>query len=239
MDEFRIMLDKVKDYTKEIYLHVLGEPLLHSNINEFISYANNNGFDVNVTTNGYLIDRLKNSPKRVNISLHSYNKKYGISLDDYLNKIFNYIDNNRDNTYFSLRLWANKNKEVIGYINRRYNLSLNNVSNNQKIKIGKNLLIDTFHEFIWPDLSNNYYSEKGRCYGLINHIGILSDGTVIPCCLDSKGIINLGNIYIDNLDDILNKDTVKEMINGFRNNKKCMELCRHCNFWEEDNGNKI
>ncbi len=241
MDQYRIILDKIKGYTKEIYLHVLGEPLLHSNINEFISYANNNGFDVNETTNGYLIDKLKVYPKRLNISLHSYNKKYGISLDDYLDKIFNYIDLYRYNTYFSLRLWANNNKnnDAIDYINKRYNLSLKNISNNQKIKIGKNLLIDTFHEFVWPDLDNNYYSEKGRCYGLINHMGILSDGTIIPCCLDSEGIINLGNIFNDDMGDVLNKDIVHDMINGFKNNKKCMELCRHCSFLEESNDNKI
>ncbi len=239
IDEYKTILNKIKGYTKEIYLHVLGEPLLHSSINEFISYANNNGFDVCITTNGYLLDRLKESPKRVNISLHSYNKKYGVSLDDYLDKIFKYVDNNRDKTYFSLRLWANKNNEIINYINKRYNLNLNNISNDQKIKIGKNLLIDTFHEFIWPLLDNNYYNENGKCYGLINHIGILSDGTIIPCCLDSEGIINLGNIYKDNLEDILNKDIVRNMINSFRNNKKCIELCKHCSFLEESNDNKI
>lgn len=239
MDEYKTVLNKISSYTKEIYLHVLGEPLLHPSINEFISYAKKKGLEVNITTNGYFIDRLKENPKRVNVSLHSYNKKYGISLDDYLNKIFDYIDSNRDNTYFSLRLWANKNKEIVNYINKRYKLNLYNVSDNQKIKIGKNLLIDTFHEFIWPNLNNSYYSENGKCYGLINHIGILSDGTIIPCCLDSEGIINLGNIFADNLGDILNKDIVKGMVNGFKNNKKYMELCRHCSFLEESNDNKI
>ncbi len=239
LNDFKTILDKINGYTKEIYLHVLGEPLVHPDINKFISIAKQKNFEVNITTNGYLIDRLKEKPKRINISLHSYNNKYGISLDEYLDKIFNYIDMNRNNTYFSLRLWANKNMDIISYINKRYNIYLDNVSDNMKVKIGKNLLIDTFHEFIWPNLDNNYYNENGKCYGLINHIGILSDGTIIPCCLDSEGIINLGNIYRDNIEDILNKDIVKKMINGFRNNKKCMELCRHCNFLEELYDNKI
>ena len=67
---------------------------------------------------------------------------------------------------------------------------------------------------------------------MIDHIGILSDGRVIPCCLDSEGIITLGNIYNENLDEILDKKIVKEMINGFKNNYKCQELCKHCNFIE-------
>ena len=101
-----------------------------------------------------------------------------------------------------------------------------------KIKISSNLIIDTFHEFIWPDLNNEYYNELGRCKGLIDHIGILSNGTIIPCCLDSKGIINLGNIYQENIEDILEKNIVKEMIEGFKKGHKCQELCKHCSFLE-------
>ena len=104
------------------------------------------------------------------------------------------------------------------------------IDNNKKIKISNNLIIDSFHEFIWPDINNSYYNENGRCNGLIDHFGILSTGEIIPCCLDSKGIINLGNIYQDNLEDVFNSKLVKEMREGFLNNKKCQELCRHCSF---------
>ena len=77
------------------------------------------------------------------------------------------------------------------------------------------------------------YDEDGTCYGLIYHIGILVDGTIIPCCLDSRGDINLGNIYENNLDDILMSERVKNIINNFKNNKKCEELCKHCKFIEK------
>ena len=105
--------------------------------------------------------------------------------------------------------------------------------NNTKIKIVPNLIIDTFHEFIWPDLNNYYYNEIGTCYALIDHIGILVDGTVVPCCLDSRGVINLGNIYEYSLDSILNNERVNLMIDNFKNNRKCEELCKHCKFIEK------
>ena len=95
------------------------------------------------------------------------------------------------------------------------------------------MFINNFHEFIWPDLNNNTYDENGTCYGLIDHIGILVDGTIIPCCLDSRGDISLGNIYNDNLDEILESYRVKNIINNFKNNKKCEELCKHCKFIEK------
>jgi len=234
IDNYKYIIDKIKNNTKELYLHILGEPLLHKDINYFIDYATDNNLLVNITTNGYLINNIKdnNNIHRLNISLHSYNEKYNISLDDYLNNIFEVIDKIRNKTYVTLRLWVfgNNTKYILNYINNRYDMNIKNVLDNQKIKILSNLLIDTFHEFVWPDMNNNYYNEIGTCRGLVDHIGILSDGTIIPCCLDSKGIINLGNIYKDTLEDVFNKELVKEMREGFKMNYKCHELCRHCSF---------
>lgn len=240
IDEYKYIINKIKPYTKEVYLHVLGEPLIHKDINNFIAYATDNNLKVNITTNGYLINNIANNTNlhRLNISLHSFNEKYNVSLNIYLDNIFNAVDKIKNNTYVTLRIWVkDKNTpKIINYINERYHTNII-ISDNQKIKITNNLLIDSFHEFIWPDMKNNYYEEWGSCKGLIDHIGILSDGTIIPCCLDSLGNINLGNIYIDNLEDIFNLPRVKNMINGFKNNKKVEELCRHCRFLEVKNEN--
>lgn len=233
-DEFKFIIDKICGYTKEIYLHVLGEPLMHKDINYFIEYANSKGIDVNITTNGYLIKRIKDikTIHRLNISMHSFNSRYGMDIDKYINNIFDVVDSIRDKTFVSLRLWVkDMNTEMIlEYINKRYNTCIKDIINDKKIKISNNLIIDSFHEFIWPDLNNEYYSCVGRCNGLIDHFGILSSGEIIPCCLDSKGIINLGNIYTDEIEQVFNSRIVKDMRNGFLNNRKCHELCRHCSF---------
>ena len=46
------------------------------------------------------------------------------------------------------------------------------------------------------------------------------------------GNINLGNIYKDNLNKVLESKTVKDMIEGFKKGYKCQELCKHCSFLE-------
>jgi len=231
-DNYVYIIDKIKDYTKEIYLHVLGEPLMHKDINKFIDYAYSKGLLVNLTTNGYLINKIENNKHihRLNISMHSFNPKYGVATNEYLDNIFRVIDKLRDSTFISLRLWVDNSLNILDYINKRYGSNVNELKANQKIILMNNLIIDTFHEFLWPDLNNNYYNELGTCKGLIDHIGILSDGTIIPCCLDSKGIINLGNIYENEVDEIFNNERVKSMINGFKKRYKCEELCRHCKF---------
>ena len=231
--DFLIILDKIKDYTNYLYFHVLGEPLLHPSINDFIDEAHNKNFLINITTNGYLITRIKDNKniRQLNISLHSFDDKYLVSIDNYLDNIFNTVDKLiKNNTYISLRLWVkNKYHEyIIDKINEHYKT---NISYDVKdYKINDYLFINNFHEFIWPDLNNEYYNEEGTCYALKDHIGILVDGTIIPCCLDTLGTINFGNIFTTNLEDIINSDRYKNMLECFKSNKKCEELCKHCNF---------
>lgn len=232
IQNFKIILSKIKNYTNYIYLHILGEPLLNPKLNEFILLASNEGFNINITTNGYLIDKIKDNKniRQVNISLHSFDVKYNVELKKYLNNIFDSAEELiKNDTYVSLRLWV-KNKyseDIINEVNNYYKV---NITKNTKIK--ENLFFNFEKQFIWPDLNNSYYNESGKCYGLTDHIGILVDGTIVPCCLDTLGIINLGNIFKEEIDEILNKKTVIKMIEGFKNNKKEMELCKHCNFLE-------
>ncbi len=232
-DSFRIVLKKLKGYTKYLYFHILGEPLLHPNVIKFIQIAYDEGFFVNITTNGYLIKKLDgvSNLRQLNISLHSYDERYNISLKKYMDSIFEVVDNLKD-TYVSYRLWVdNENgSKMFDILNEHYGtqIKLEDIKNNVTLK--ENVFISLFHEFIWPDLDNNYYEENGSCYALRDHIGILVDGTVVPCCLDTKGDINLGNIFENEIDVILNSDRVVKMKENFSNHKKCEELCRHCSF---------
>ena len=78
VDEFRIVIDKIKDYTDNIYLHVKGEPLLHSHLDEILTICDNIGINVRITTNGTLLSKkkdilLKHNIKQINVSLHSEN----------------------------------------------------------------------------------------------------------------------------------------------------------------------
>ena len=231
MDRFKVLLNKLNGYTNYLYFHLMGEPLIHPNINELIDLGSKS-YKINITTNGYYIDRIKDNINinQINISLHSFNEIYNKTIDEYLNNIFNSVEVlNNNNTIINFRLWAStKYKDlIISKLNNYYNVKING-----NTKIRNNMYIEFDSEFIWPDENNNYYNEKGSCMGLRTHIGILVDGTVVPCCLDTNGIINLGNIYNEDLKDILDKQIVKDMKENFKNNKKINNLCKHCNFYD-------
>lgn len=234
LDNFKIILDKLKGYTDYLYFHILGEPLIHPNINELIDIASKN-YKVNITTNGYLIKTLKDNKhiRQLNISLHSFSDKYNKTLDEYLNDIFEVTDKLNEYTFISYRLWINSkySKKIISKLNKKYNTNIDykNIKNNSSIT--KNVFISTHEEFIWP--TNNHDTEKnakGTCYALKDHIGILVDGSIVPCCLDSEGKITLGNIYKDNISDIIKSTRYQRILEGFKHNNKCEELCQKCSF---------
>ena len=78
LSDFKTILSKIRPYTKYIYLHVKGEPMLHPQFDEFVKIAHDNGFNVNVTTNGTLLKNHLETVKfirQLNISLHATNKK--------------------------------------------------------------------------------------------------------------------------------------------------------------------
>ena len=229
INDFEIILNKLKEHTNYLYFHVLGEPLMHPKINEFINLAKENNFNINITTNGYLIKRISNNKniRQINISLHSFNEKYKKTLEDYFKDIFEVTDILKEYTYINYRIWINSTykERILKILEEKYSVKIKNHT-----KLDKNTYIDFDKNFLWPDLNNNYYNEVGKCYALKEHIGILVDGTIIPCCLDSKGIINLGNIFKDNLDDIKINDRYYNMLEGFKKNKKIEELCKHCKF---------
>lgn len=233
IEDFKVVLNKLKAFTKYLYFHVMGEPLLHPNINELICLASEYYF-INLTTNGYLIKRIEDNKniRQINISLHSYDEKYGKSFDEYIDDIFVSVDKLVSfDTIVKFRVWVNSKykDKIIERLNANYEI---NIGENRSLKLADNIYYEVESEFIWPSLDNDYYNEEGSCRGLRDHVGILVDGTVIPCCLDSTGVINLGNIYKQDFNDIISSDLFKEMKQGFLNNKKIHELCKKCNFYD-------
>ena len=223
--EFEHILKQIDTYTDYLYLHVKGEPLLHSKIGQIIDLCKKYNKQINITTNGTLIKQKLNilkNVRQVNISLHSLIDKSQLKS---ILECGSYLSNRGVQVVY--RFWTNHNSDLIKTVLNYYNYK-KEISDNMKLK--NNLYLNKSFQFIWPSLNSNIISKKGYCYGLNKHIGILVDGTVIPCCLDSSGIINLGNIYQEDLNDILNKDKTKKIINGFKNNELVDELCQKCDF---------
>ena len=221
LDNFEHILKQINDYTDYLYLHIKGEPLIHSKIEDILNLCFKYNKQVNITTNGTLLNKkykLLDNVRQINISLHSLSED---KLLDVL-KCGDYLSSKGVQIVY--RFWTNDNllKQVLKYYDYK-----DEVTNNFKLK--NNIYLNRDKEFTWPSLNNKFISDRGTCYGLKTHLGILVDGTVVPCCLDT-GVINLGNILEEEFFDILNKERTKNIITNFNNNKLIEELCQKCDF---------
>lgn len=240
IDEFRTVLTKIKDYTDYIYFHLLGEPLCHPDLKVFLSLAEEMEFKVIITTNGTLIEKCKdillksNSHYKTVISLHSFEANDNkISFEKYLDDCFSYAKNAENKKIVVLRLWNNGGKdslngEILTVLENYFEKPW--VEERNGIRIGEKIYIQFGDKFDWPTLENDSINENVFCYGLRDQIGILADGTVVPCCLDSNGDINLGNIFEKDMEEIINSQKAQNIYNGFSNRNACEELCKRCSF---------
>lgn len=251
-ENFRKIINQVKDYTNLVALHVKGEPLIHPELKEILQICEEANVQVNITTNGTLLeknlDTLINSKavRQINMSLHSVNKNENTenyNVKNYLDNILKVSDeiNSKSNIIISYRLWNlenikqnDENYEILNKIGKHFNKeNLSELAKeNEFVELKNRVFLNQDIEFIWPSINGNVISESGKCWGLRNQIAILVNGDVVPCCLDQDGNINLGNIFENNFYDIINSNLSKSIIAGFENNKLVHKLCKSCGFRE-------
>ena len=70
------------------------------------------------------------------------------------------------------------------------------------------------------------------CHGLRRQLAVLCDGTVVPCCLDGEGELALGNLFRQELEDILRGERAAAIHAGFDARRPVEELCRRCGYAE-------
>lgn len=248
---FEKAIAQLKPYTKALAFHVMGDPLTLSNLDEYLELTHKYGFEVELTTSGYFLNRtsfstlFSPSVRQINISLNSYNKNsLNLSFDEYMEYVLNLCQEklaNHPKPFINLRLWnfdeacseAEFNEELLSKLSDYFDVELNSdelyKTRPKSIRLASKVLLNFDSYFEWPSLGSKHKSQ-GSCYGLKSHIGILADGTVVPCCLDGDGVINLGNINDNSLDDILNSQRAVDMREGFANGKAVEELCIKCSY---------
>lgn len=252
LDKFNHILDEIKPHTNHIYLHVKGEPLLHPKIDELLDAAHAKGFKVNITTNGTLI--LKAWPKilgkpalrQMNFSLHSFDGHEGSEdREGYLRQILAFVrEATKHNVIFSFRLWnldqdnltnlqRSRNRATLEILEREFGLDYRieeKVVPGSGLKIAGNVYINQDYEFQWPSLQAPEDDGIGFCHALRSQAAILVDGTVVPCCLDGEGVINLGNVHSTPFSEIAESERANNLFYGFSQRRAVEELCRKCGY---------
>ena len=240
VEEFRALAGKLRGHTDYLYFHLLGEPLLHPELGELLRITGELDFFCMITTNGTLLplrgeillaaQRLR----KVSISLQSFEANPGGELENYLRGCLDFAERAAARGVFcELRLWNRGGLETLNpairvRIEDRFPLPWEESRNGWKL--AERIWLDPGERFDWPDLDAPDRGERCFCYGLRNQIGVLCDGTVVPCCLDHEGDIPLGNLFTQELDEILASPRARAIYEGFSQRRAVEELCRRCGY---------
>ena len=237
--EYTRILAQLGGKTQYIYHHLMGEPLIHPLLPKFISMARDAGFHPMITTNGTLLEKLGDTLidsglHKINISLHSFEKQDPEGHRSYIQKVADFAHRaNNAGILICLRLWNNgcdggQNITTLSML--KEHIPGQWEENARGYRIRNRLFLEWGDRFAWPDRDAPDLGDGVYCHGLQDHFGILSDGTVVPCCLDSDGVIALGNVFSEELSDILSSPRAAAIAEGFRRRKAPEDLCRRCGY---------
>ncbi len=251
LEVFENIIRQVAPITDQVTLHLMGDPLVHPNLKEFINTCKNHQVPIFFVTNGVLVNEINEALlldpiiRQVNFSLHSFHDNFGDRDSSiYLNKILKFTEKSfleRPELYINYRLWnlneplgvGKKNREMLDRLKSYFEFDFDfdiDVRKKKSVRIRNRLSLHFDTEFTWPALDLPIIGDRGTCYGLSSHFGILADGTVVPCCLDKEGAIPLGNVKEETIEFILNSEKSKRILAGFKNNKLIETLCQKCQY---------
>jgi radical SAM protein with 4Fe4S-binding SPASM domain len=245
---FPALLSQLKSHTGHLSLHVLGEPLLHPELPAILALCYRHGLRINLTTNGTLLPRyggmLVASPalRQVNVSLHSvWGRKTKFDAARYLGAVLEFSRAAAGaGIYVSLRLWnlSGSGKEagndaVLRRLAEYFGLAEAPAPEpvaGQGVKLADKIFLSQKELFVWPALTGPDLGGNGCCPGLRDQAAILADGTVVPCCLDGCGVMNLGNVNERSFEEIVESERARRIREGFAKRMVVEPLCRRCSY---------
>lgn len=245
-EEFDLITDKLQGRATFLYFHLMGEPMLHPLLPQFVRMARAKGFKTVLTSNGTLPEKamvlLDSLPHKVQLSLHSHAGNGREDLADYVDRVMQFATRAAEKgTCVVLRLWNqgghdDVNEELVRlleqYVSRPWR------ERPDGFRMCDNLYLEFDRKFQWPEAESNETDQQEAsqshdrrevyCKALIKQIGVLADGTLVPCCLDHNGDVSLGNLFTQSLDEILASERAVAMLDGFERHYATEALCRNC-----------
>ena len=240
LEEFNSLTDKLEGNIKFLYFHLMGEPFLHPLLPQFITIAHQKGFIPILTTNGTLLANAQSiidaHPHKVQISLQAHEGNTKENPEEYIREVMHFAkEAARQGIIIVLRLW-NEGGEHNSMNPELLKLMAQHVSTPwterpDGWKLSELIYLETDTTFEWPDTERAPYEQnEAFCHALRNQIGVLVDGTVVPCCLDSQGAINLGNLHEQSLTEILNSPRAQKLYHAFSHHQTSEKLCKTCGY---------
>lgn len=271
LDLFTQIIKQIKNKTKLLSLHVLGDPLCINNLREYLLVTQKYHLKLDIVSSGIYLEQKHfdmlcqdnihqisfsldsffdtNNQKTI-ATLHARNKS--ITKTQYFDRIFalyEYLQAKSCKTYLNLRLFGNYDYR---YILECFPEFIQQDSK-RRIRLARNFFLRFHKKFAWipPKYSNiaqpqalstnkalQSFSHTPMqentitpyCLGSIRQLGILANGVVVPCCIDAQGIMQLGDLRTQKLQDILQSEVFLNFQKHQRLAINLTPMCQKCSF---------
>lgn len=243
LEEFSLVLRRLGGRVEYLYLHLMGEPLLHPRLSELLATAAAQHQKVCLTTNGTLLPERggalldTRALYRVAVSLHCVEQNGGdpARARAYLEGVWDFCRRAAARGVIcALRLWNegdadSGNAAILDFLRGATGQARWEEPRRGSWRLGERIYLEHEAAFSWPD-ENADETGAEFCRALREQVGVLADGTVVPCCLDHEGALALGNLFEDELDDILRRPRAQALLDGFSRRTPVEALCRRCGY---------
>lgn len=250
VEDFSKIAQKVAGKGRIYAFHLLGDPLILPNLAEFIAVARAHKMLLELTTSGFYMNA-KNQAlllqseniRQINLSLMAFLAQSRVDLKSYFAPILRFLRTHialKKSNFVNLRLWnlgfkgAEQNESIYSLLEREFGVKIQR--NARKNRLASHIVLHQSEQFRWASLASKTLHTKGSCYALKGQIGILSNGKVVPCCMDSGGVMALGDILQEDLDEILASPRAIAMKEGFKKGEFVELLCQKCEFGRRKTG---
>ena len=246
---FATVIAQAAPLADRVCFHLMGEPLAHPEFADYVAICAEHGLPVELTTNGTLLDDarvqalLQPIVRQVNFSVHSFKSNFpNRDVAPYLKTIFAFTRRAsalRPDLYINYRLWnlagaeADGNEEIITQVENEFGVAIDrdvDVRRRKNRRVAGRIFLHFDTRFDWPRADGPEISERGTCRALSSQLGVLADGTVVPCCLDKEGATVLGDVKRQTLAEIASNERAQRMLDGFKRGHLVEDLCRRCTF---------
>ncbi|WP_080248431.1 radical SAM/SPASM domain-containing protein [Helicobacter pylori] len=246
LELFEKVCKEAAPLTQMITLHVLGDPCKLKNLNLYLNTAERFSLKVDLVTSGvYLHDfetLLQDVIYQISISLDAgLDDRNKLNQHRYIQKILEfcrYKFEKNSEVFLNLRIQDSTlekhHHSIKPFLETFELISLEALKSQGRACLFKKSFLNIQKTFKWPSLNApnplNQEPKIPYCYGLIKQIAILSDGVVVPCCMDTQASINLGNLNHTPLKDILKSQKATAIKTHFLKDEALEPLCKNCSY---------
>lgn len=259
LDMFESICAQISNKARRVCLHLLGDPLSVRNLDKYVAILDRYKLQIDLVTTGLFLckshfDMLTSPPfVQVSFSLSAFFTNQSRLHKTHLIRILEFCRYKIDKdspTFINLRLHSNDIsqkssyfKDMLGEIALFFGIKSHEIEcmiSNGKVRLANKVLLVPKQSFEW-ELNTSREQKASRkqhrnikttrfCHGAHEQIGILSNGDVVPCCIDYASKASFGCIRDKSLDEILESNEFIEFKNKLELGIPASKLCENCGY---------